>query len=190
MPLYLVRILSFWYSHQQMCVRWGSGISESFFVSNGVRQGGILSPYLFNIYMDDLSSSLEKCHTGCFVGDLLINHLMYADDLVLICPSANGLRRLLRTCEKFGLTHDVKYNSGKSSIMIKRSKALRGVQFGDFLVSGDIIPYKDTVKYLGHFICSDLSCMLSGEKSVYMCPCMLIFFCVSVSLCLIVSNYV
>ena len=156
-PLYLVRILSFWYSHQKMCVRWGAGISDSFFVSNGVRQGGILSPYLFNIYMDDLSSSLKKCQTGCFVGSLLINHLMYADDLVLICPSANGLRRLLKTCEQFGLTHDVKYNSEKSSVMIKKSKALRDAQFGDFLVSGEIIPRKDTVKYLGHYICSDLS---------------------------------
>ena len=38
-PLYLVRILSFWYSQQKMCVRWGTDISESFYVSNGVRQG-------------------------------------------------------------------------------------------------------------------------------------------------------
>ena len=156
-PLYLVRILSFWYSSQKMCVRWGTGISDSFFVSNGVRQGGILSPYLFNVYMDDLSSALNKCPAGCFVGTLLVNHLMYADDLVLICPSANGLRMLLKVCEKFGMTHDVKYNSEKSSVMIKRSRDMKGVQFGDFLVRGEVIPYKDIAKYLGHYICSDLS---------------------------------
>ena len=82
---------------------------------------------------------------------------MYADGLVLICPSASGLKRLLKVCEKFGFSHDVKYNSGKSSIMIKRSKALRGAKFDNFLVSGEVIPHKDTVKYLGHYICSDLS---------------------------------
>ena len=49
-PGYIVRILCYWYAHQTMCVRWGSTISSSSFcVSNGVRQGGILSPYLFNV---------------------------------------------------------------------------------------------------------------------------------------------
>ena len=43
-PGYIVRILCYWYAHQTMCVRWGSSISSSFRVYNGVRQGGILSP--------------------------------------------------------------------------------------------------------------------------------------------------
>ena len=47
-PGYLVRILAFWYSNQSMCVRWGSTMSKSCNVTNGVRQGRILSPYLFN----------------------------------------------------------------------------------------------------------------------------------------------
>ena len=163
-PLYLVRILSFWYSHQKMCVRWGSGVSDCFYVSNGVRQGGILSPHLFNVYMDDMSSLLNKCHAGCYVGNMLINHLMYADDLVLICPSANGLRKLLKVCENFGNPHDVKFNSDKSSIMIVRSKSLKDVDFGSFLVKGEVIPNCDEkkkdrgcVKYLGHYLCSDKS---------------------------------
>ena len=49
-PGYIVRLLMFWYAHQTMCVRWGSSVSSKFTVSNGVRQGGILSPFLFNIY--------------------------------------------------------------------------------------------------------------------------------------------
>ena len=75
-----------------MCVRWGSSISASFRVSNGVGQGGILSPYLFNVYVDDLSQTLNSCITGCLSGNITINHLMYADDLVLLSPSATGLR--------------------------------------------------------------------------------------------------
>ena len=48
-------------------------------MSNGVRQGGILSPFLLNIYMDDLSVNLKEFPTG----GTIVNHLMYADDIVL-----------------------------------------------------------------------------------------------------------
>ena len=57
-PLYLVKILLFWYHHQTMCVRWGNSISSHFFVRNGVKQGGILSPRLFNVYINDLCVKL------------------------------------------------------------------------------------------------------------------------------------
>ena len=90
-PGYIVRLLMFWYAHQTMCVRWGGSVSSKFTVYNGVRQGGILSPFLFNVYMDDLSVNLKKCPTGCIAGGTVVNHLMYADDIVLLSPSATGL---------------------------------------------------------------------------------------------------
>ena len=95
-----------------MRVLWGDCISSPFRVSNGVRQGGILSPYLFNVYMDDLSCLLNCCNTGCVSGDTIINHLMYADDLVLISPSATGMKELLCACEVYSLEHAIIYNSG------------------------------------------------------------------------------
>ena len=49
-PGYIVRLLIYWYSNQTMCIRWSGKLSEHFGVTNGVRQAGILSPYLFNIY--------------------------------------------------------------------------------------------------------------------------------------------
>ena len=54
-PLFIVRILAMWYTHQKMCIRWGNAISPSFTVSNGVKQGGIILSILFNVYMDGLS---------------------------------------------------------------------------------------------------------------------------------------
>jgi hypothetical protein len=51
-PQYVVRLLIYWYSNQKFCVKWGNTHSDMFNVSNGVRQGGILSPYLFNVYFD------------------------------------------------------------------------------------------------------------------------------------------
>ena len=69
-----------------MYVRWSGILSHVFHVANGVRQGGILSPYLFNVYrgpIDDLSIALSACHTGCCVNNTIMNHFMYADDLVI-----------------------------------------------------------------------------------------------------------
>ena len=140
-----------------MCVRWGSSISASFRVSNGVRQGGILSPHLFNVYVDDLSQILNRCRTGCLSGNITINHLMYADDLVLLSPSATGLRELLCACEEFSISHDVVYNSKKSSVLICRNKAMDHAAPPVFTVNGSIIGESDKVKYLGHIICNDMS---------------------------------
>ena len=112
-PQYIIRIilLSFWYANQHMCIRWGGTYSTSFNVSNGVRQCSYLSPHLFNIYIDDLSVNLNACRVGCCVSNVIINHLMYADDLVIMAPSVAGLSKLLRICKLFGASHDIQFNS-------------------------------------------------------------------------------
>ena len=80
-PAFIVRILYYWYSTQKFTIRWCQGLSNFFTVCNGVKQGGILSPHLFNVYMDDLSVILNKLQIGCIYAGTIINHLMYADDL-------------------------------------------------------------------------------------------------------------
>ena len=64
-PSFIVRILYYWYRTQQFTVRWCCTFSEFVTVSNGVKQGGILSPHHFNVYMDDLSINLNKLQIGC-----------------------------------------------------------------------------------------------------------------------------
>ena len=55
-PGCLLRLLHFWYTNQIMMIKWVNCMSDSFSISNGVLQGSVLSPYLFAVYMDDLSS--------------------------------------------------------------------------------------------------------------------------------------
>uniref|UniRef100_A0ABM0LYM2 RNA-directed DNA polymerase from mobile element jockey-like n=1 Tax=Saccoglossus kowalevskii TaxID=10224 RepID=A0ABM0LYM2_SACKO len=65
MPVFIVRCLLHWYRGQTLCIRWASEISASFRVTNEVRQGSILSPTLFSIYIDDLSTRLQQAGVGC-----------------------------------------------------------------------------------------------------------------------------
>ena len=77
MPPIFVRVIVTWYCEQHACVRWGLTLSPKFYVSNGVRQGGILSPLFFNLYMDKLSVTLSKTEVGCALGKTMVNHLAY-----------------------------------------------------------------------------------------------------------------
>ena len=163
-PGYLIRVLTYWYDNQKMCVKWGASFSEYFTVSNGVRQGGILSPYLFNVYTDDLSKVLNACHVGFSLNGLRYNHLLYADDLVIFSPSSRGLRLLLSVCEQYGLEHDIKYNAKKSVIMICRSKLLRNVDIPPFVLNGVILKEVTQYKYLGYIISNDMTDDLDIER--------------------------
>ena len=155
-PQYIIRILSFWYANQQMCIRWGATYSTSFNVSNGVLQGSILSPYLFNIYIDDPSLNLNACRVGCCVGTEIINQLMYADDLVIMAPSVAGLSKLLIICELFGASHDMIFNQKKSASVCFIYKTLKSAHLPNVYLNGEVILQVDSVKYLGHHLTNDL----------------------------------
>ena len=101
---HFVRFLSKWYSSQELSVNWNNTYSKSF-GSNRVRQGGVLSPVLFSIYLDSLLSSLEHAGIGCCWGGLFAGVLAYADDIVLLSPSLCGLRYMLKECESFASDH-------------------------------------------------------------------------------------
>ena len=86
-----------------MHIRWGSTFSTSFCVSNGVKQSGIISPVLFNVYMDDLSCELNRSNIGRIGGEI-VNHLSYADDICLICLSSAGMQKLLIVAQNMQLS--------------------------------------------------------------------------------------
>ena len=79
LPPVVVRLLFFWYQKQSLQVRWQSTLSEPFGVSNGVRQGGVLSLILFTIYIDDLLLNLHQLCVGCFWNKHFVGALCYAD---------------------------------------------------------------------------------------------------------------
>ena len=96
----------------------GKHFSEPFHVSNGVRQVGVLSPYLFAVYLDNLSNELNNINAGCYIGDVLLNHLMFADDICVFCPSVGWLQRMLDVCQAYAESHGVIFNCNKTVCMM------------------------------------------------------------------------
>ncbi len=119
------------------------------FKHNGMRQGGILSPILFNLYVDELSECLNVCKTGCMIRNTLVNHIIYADDLVLFSPSSAGLQQLLTLCSYYG--HIIFY-----IILIRVwlwfAEEDKSIHFAVFKLSNKSLTICAKVKYLGHFI--------------------------------------
>ena len=81
--------------------------SDPFFVGNGTKQGGLLSPYLFLRYIRELIAGTNATGIGCNVGGTFYNILAYADDMVLLAPSWFALQWLIDILSVFAVDIDV-----------------------------------------------------------------------------------
>ena len=117
-------------------------------VSNGVRQGGVLSPKLFAIYIDDLSQDLALCKSGCYINEQCMNQVMYADDICVLAPSAIGRQRLLDVCFDFGIRNDSMFNPIKSVCVVFKSKSNK-LYCPNVSLDCDILEYSAYTKCLG-----------------------------------------
>ena len=126
----VLEVLMSMYSNDKSAVKIKNKISQSFLCHNGVKQGCMLSPTLFNIYLSDLPENIAST-TEVMLSERHTNCLLYADDLVIFAISAKGLQRILNKlesyCEKVGLT----VNLDKTKVMIfnNSGKSLNNYSF-------------------------------------------------------------
>ena len=78
-----------------MLVHWDTTIKTQFTVGNVVKQGGIISPISFDVYLDDTSLALHSSNIGEYL-DAVLNHLCYANNLCLIISSSCEMQQLLK----------------------------------------------------------------------------------------------
>lgn len=156
MPNAIVRILHVWYACQQFYVKWGSEVSSFFLVTNGVRQGGILSPVLFNLYVNELSENLCSKAIGCHFNSVCYNHLMYADDTVLLAPSPKALQTLIDECISFADSHDLIFNKKKTKFMCIKPVTKKHLYVPKFYLRENVIQSVQQEEYLGYILNDDM----------------------------------
>ena len=93
-----------------MAVLWNSGISECFPISCGVRQGGVLSPYLFAYCIDDLIDDVKRSGYGIYKGSVFLGciTILQYDDIILLSGSCNGLQQMVDICANYGRHWDIR----------------------------------------------------------------------------------
>ena len=96
-PSIYIRLLFVMYCKQQANVRWNSHLSHVFPVKNGVKQGAVISPFLYYIYIDNLFKILRKRRNGCWVNRHFVGIVGYADDL-LLAPCIDSLQGMVKSC--------------------------------------------------------------------------------------------
>ena len=145
----VARFLVSCYTQQKLRIKWGNSMSNAFSVKNGVKQGGVLSPFLFAVYMDALLQKLEKLGFGCYVGNKFMGAIAYADDVAILAPSVTSLKLMLKAVAEFGCNFAVKFNPSKSIYVILGKKLHKShvIYF-----NGVAITSTNAADHLGHSI--------------------------------------
>ena len=109
-------------------VKWNGELGNIFENVNGVLQGGVMSPTLFNLFVEDLSSYLDNSK-GVTIGDRKIDHLFFADDLVLLSETNTGLQSLINSLEIFCSQWHMVVNLTKTKVMVFQKKIYKGTWY-------------------------------------------------------------
>ena len=118
-PLCFLMTVMFLYLNMTCDCKWNRVKSRVFEIPSGTKQGGILSPDFFSLYIDDLISLLKASGFGCHMINICISAIFFADDVVLLSPSLSGLQKLIDICVSYCSTFCLDFNIKKSKIMVE-----------------------------------------------------------------------
>ena len=164
-PIYL-RLLLVMYMSQTAKVRWEGILSDAFAILNGVKQGATLSAILFCIYIDDLLKEMRRNRDGCWVNNTYVGIIVYADDIVLLSPSIDGLQNMVNTCSEYATRHNLIFSTDENPRKSKtkcmafhdKKKDLRNIK-----LKGKALPWVTSVKHLGTTITNTIGCRMDQD---------------------------
>ena len=132
----------------------------------------MLSPYLFALYIDSIVDRVRNSRFGCYIKDVCMSVLLYADDILLVAYSVSAVENLLHICEHELTLLDMSINTKKSAC-VRIGFCFRHTC--SIISTADVreIRWADCVRYLGIHIMSakNFACSLTDAKFYYVCRC-------------------
>ena len=158
LPTSVIRVLIYVYTNQYGWVRWGSSRSDIMTLTNGTRQGAILSPYFWAVYMDPLLSRLRELGLGAHVSGIFVGVVCYADDVLLIAPTRNAMQRMLLEIENFAAAANIDFSTdplpskSKSKCIFVTGNKRHLERPAPLFLCGRELPYVKQADHLGNII--------------------------------------
>ena len=158
-----LKLLQSLYDKHEVYVRLSEGLLQPISTTIGVKQGCGLSPLLFNIFMNKLPEIFDQSCDPVKLGDLNLNSLLWADDLVILSSSGTGLQNSIDKTYLFYQSLGLELNTKKTKVLVF---SCGGRICKDFVFSagGSLIEIVDSYQYLGIKLKSSGSMQLAMDE--------------------------
>ena len=163
-PSSYVNLIKSWYSNQYVKVRYQDKYSEEWKICNGVRQGGVLSGFLFGLYIDSVLKRISNLKIGCRLGLINSNVIAYADDIVLLAPSPTALQIMMDVTYDEASKLDLAFNTTKSKVMVFSPNRTADSMKRIFKIGDDPVACVKSFRYLGYQIQHNLDNSLDIDE--------------------------
>ena len=148
LPISLITIICYYLRNQSARITWQQYKGQYKLIESGVRQGGILSPFLFNFYINEILNDISLLQVGCKLGLSRMNVLAYADDMVLLANNIDDINLLYTRLQQLTNKLNLKINENKSKcIIFRKSKYV-----SEDIKNKILLEVVDEFNYLGHLI--------------------------------------
>jgi hypothetical protein len=139
------QILHYWYQHMCVHVKWGVQIGDKINVNRGTKQGGLTSPFIFNVFYEDLINDLQSCNHGVTIKGLHINTICYADDILLCSLSVSGLQKMINISTNYIESHGLRFNPHKTTCHTMGPNSF--ISQPQWFIDGTLLKIEDTITY-------------------------------------------
>ena len=158
LPSIVIRALMFVYEEQFAWVKWGETKSDQFSITNGTRQGSMISPALWSVYLNLLIQELRQLGVGCHVGGLYMGVVVYCDDVLLMAPTRGAMQLMLSKCESYAAEHNIMFSTdpdpekSKSKCIYVTGSRKNLARPAPLTLCGRELPWVGHASHLGHEI--------------------------------------
>lgn len=153
LPDHCWRVLYRWYTSMTVVISWNSQCSKPIQVKRGTRQGGLSSPFLFNVFYFGLIAKMDSLDCGITIKGSRYNVFCYADDVLLASTTAPGLQTLIDTAVSHITSLGLRFNPTKTRVMTHGRNSL--ISQPSWNIEGTALLHVNSIEYLGAILQSD-----------------------------------